>query len=206
VISFMRMAGIPLVAIASLLLIARISDLFGVLISGPSADLLHRKRAAAVAIILTVALSYPYARAIIERQMLRIAVLQCLITLFGMGIMHGLAPVLASESFPTRFRYSGAGIAYGMSTIIGGMVAPPLLTVLIGADVAQKWFYIPAVYAAYGLVALIALAFLRETANVELQTLDSVDSATTNIAVAVSGASPLPSVRLNGRRDSHSLN
>lgn len=177
IISFMKMAGIPLATTAMLLLIARISDLFGVVASGPGADLLHRKRAAAIAIVLTVVLSYPYAHAIVERQLFRIAVLQCLITLFGMGIMHGLAPVLAAESFPTKYRYSGAGIAYGMSTIVGGMIAPPMLTVLVGTDVAHKWVYIPVVYAVYGVIALVALRFLRETAHLDLQTLDAAESA-----------------------------
>src|ERR1051326_5916974 len=102
VISFMKLAGIPLATIATVLLIARISDLFGVLVSGTGADLLHRKNTARIAILITVALAYPYARAIVERQVVRVAVLQCLITLFGMGIMHGLAPVLAAESFPTK--------------------------------------------------------------------------------------------------------
>ena len=182
VISFMKLAGIPLATTAVLLLIARVSDLFGVIASGPGADLLHRKTTAAIAIAVTVALSYPYARAIVERQLFRIALLQCLITLFGMGIMHGLAPVLATEAFPTKFRYSGAGIAYGMSTIVGGMIAPPLLTVLIGTDVAQKWFYIPLVYAVYGCIAMVALLFLRETANLDLHQLDLDDSGTANIA------------------------
>jgi MFS family permease len=175
VISFMKLAGIPLATIATVLLIARISDLFGVLVSGPGADLLHRKNTARIAILITVALAYPYARAIVERQVVRVAVLQCLITLFGMGIMHGLAPVLAAESFPTKFRYSGAGIAYGMSTIVGGMIAPPLLTILIGSDVARQWFYIPVVYGVYGVIALIALAFLRETAEADLHALDLPD-------------------------------
>lgn len=176
IISFMKMAGIPLATTATLLLLARISDVLGVILSGPGADLLHRKKTAGIAIALTVALSYPFARAIAERQILRIAVLQCLITLFGMGIMHGLAPILAAEAFPTKFRYSGAGISYGMSTIVGGMIAPPLLTVLVGTDVARKWFYIPVVYAIYGTVALFALAFMRETAAVDLREMDSGDS------------------------------
>jgi hypothetical protein len=33
---------------------------------------------------------------------------------------------IASESFPTRFRYSGSGIAYSLSAILGGMIAPVL--------------------------------------------------------------------------------
>jgi MFS family permease len=90
------------------------------------------------------------------------------------GVLHGLAPILTSEAFPTKYRYSGAGIAYSLSAIIGGMCAPPLLAGLIGENVAEKWFYVPVVYGLYALVAFIALFFLPETRDVAL---DEVDAA-----------------------------
>ena len=57
-----------------------------------------------------------------------VAFSECLIVLFGMGLLHGLVPILTSETFPTRFRYSGTGISYGLSGILAGMIAPPLLS------------------------------------------------------------------------------
>ena len=76
-------------------------------------------------------------------------ILQFLVTFFGIGLLHGLAPILTAESFPTKFRYSGTGISYSISAIMGGMVAPSLLAGLIGRDVVHKWFYVPVVYAVY---------------------------------------------------------
>lgn len=69
--------------------------------------------------------------------------LQFLITFFGTGLLHGLAPILTSETFPTKFQYSGTGISFALAGILGGMIAPPLLARLIGQDVLQKWHYSP---------------------------------------------------------------
>jgi MFS family permease len=102
-----------------------------------------------------------------------VGVLQCLIALFGMGWLHGLVPILTSETFPTRFRYSGAGIFYGLSGILAGMIAPPLLASWIGPDVAHHWHYLPLVYTVYGSAATSALLFIRQTHDVRLEDLDT---------------------------------
>ena len=140
VISFMGFAGISLSSTATLLLIGRVGDMLGVILSGPFADRLKRRGVAYIAIAVTTLLSYPYALAIINKRILLVAVLQFLIAFCGIGILHGLAPILTSESFPTRLRYSGTGISYNLSAIVGGMIAPSLLAGLIGRDVAQNWY------------------------------------------------------------------
>ena len=87
-------------------------------------------------------------------------------------MLHGLAPILTSESFPTKYRYSGTGISYSLSAILGGMIAPSLLAGLIGQDVARNWYYVPVVYGLYAVVAMVALLFIRETRDVPLKSLD----------------------------------
>jgi MFS family permease len=86
--------------------------------------------------------------------------------------MHGLTPILTSETFPTKFRYSGSGISFGIAGVLGGMVAPSLLAKLIGADVFHKWYYVPLIYVIYGTAAMIALLFLRETRDIRFEDLD----------------------------------
>ncbi len=175
VISFMKFAGIPLATTASLLLFARFADVLGVFLSGPCADILKRKRAAYIAIALTTVLSYPFVHAILGKHIVAMAALQFLITFFGIGVLHGLAPILTAESFPTKFRYSGTGISYALSAIFGGMIAPSLLAGLIGRDVAHKWYYVPIVYTVYCAVAMLALLFIRETRDVKLEELDQAE-------------------------------
>ena len=175
IISFMNSAGVPLTTTATLLLIGRIGDALGIIISGPSANLIKRKGVAYLAMALTTLLSYPFVLAILGKQIAVMAVLQFLITFIGVGLLHGLAPILTTESFPTRFRYSGAGIAFNLSALFGGMIAPSLLAGLIGKDVAGKWYYVTIVYAVYCAVGMLALAFISETRDVDLEHLDDTE-------------------------------
>ncbi|MCE4226113.1 MHS family MFS transporter [Methylobacterium sp. C25] len=172
-ISFMKSAGIPLATTAVIIFVARIGDVLGVLVSGPAADFMKRKQVTFLAIAITAALSYPYTLAILHKQVELTLVLQFLITLTGVGVLHGLAPILTSEAFPTKYRYSGAGISYSLSAIFGGMCAPPLLAGLIGENVAEKWFYVPVVYGLYALVAFVALYFIPESRDLALDDLDA---------------------------------
>ena len=187
-ISFMQFADIPLATTAMIIFLSRIADVAGVILSGPFADLCKRKVVAYVALGVTTILSYPFVLAILGKHIRLVFVLQFLIVLLGMGVMHGLTPILTSETFPTKFRYSGSGISFGLAGVLGGMVAPSLLAKLIGADVLHKWYYVPLVYAVYGIAAMIALLFLRETRNINFEDLDNsasnVIAARFSIAVA----------------------
>jgi MFS transporter, MHS family, shikimate and dehydroshikimate transport protein len=178
IISFMNFAGIPLATTAMLLLVGRIGDAAGIIISGPTANLLKRRGVAFVAMALTTALSLPFVLAILSGRVVIIAVLQFFITFLGVGVLHGLAPILTSESFPTKFRYSGAGIAFNLSAIFGGMIAPSLLAALIGADVGRLWYYVPIVYAIYCAIGMLALAFIGETRDVDIEGLDGLQTST----------------------------
>jgi MFS transporter, MHS family, shikimate and dehydroshikimate transport protein len=173
IVSFMNLAGIPLATAAIIIFISRFADITGVLFSGPLADLWKRRGLACFAIAMTTLISYPLALAIVGRHIVLTGVLLCLIVLFGMGLLHGLVPILTSETFPTKFRYSGAGISYGLSGIFAGTIAPPLLAKLIGPDVTHHWHYLPSFYAVYGIAAILALVFIRETRDVKLEDLDA---------------------------------
>jgi MFS family permease len=176
IVSFMHLAGIPLATAAIIIFLSRFADVTGVLLSGPLADICKRRRLACFAIGATTLISYPFALAIVGRHVVLVAILMCLIVLFGMGLLHGLVPILTSETFPTRFRYSGTGISYGLSGILAGMIAPPLLARLIGQDVAHHWHYLPLAYAVYGAAAMLALLFIRETRDIRLEDLDNSET------------------------------
>jgi MFS family permease len=184
IISFMNFAGIPLATTAMLLLVGRVGDAAGIIISGPAANLLRRRGVALIAMALTTALSLPFVLAILSGRVVMIALLQFFITFLGVGVLHGLAPILTSESFPTKFRYSGGGIAFNLSAIFGGMIAPSLLAGLIGTEVARRWFYVPVVYAIYCAVGMLAVAFITETRDVELEELDGLKSTTDGVRVS----------------------
>jgi MFS transporter, MHS family, shikimate and dehydroshikimate transport protein len=174
-VSFMSFAGISLATAGTIILISRIGDILGVLLSGPLADFFKRRTVAYFAIGVTSLLSYPFVLAILGRRIVLVTVLQFLIVLFGVGLLHGLAPILTAETFPTRFRYSGAGISFSLAGILGGTIAPLLLVTLVGRNVHDNWYYIPIVYAGYGAAAMLALIFIRETRDLRLEDLDRAE-------------------------------
>jgi MFS family permease len=173
IVSFMQFAGIPLAAAGTIIFISRIGDFLGVLLSGPLADFCRRRIVAYFAIGLTTLLSYPFVLAIIGRHILPAMIMQFFMVLLGLGLLHGLAPILTSESFPTKFRYSGSGISFNLAGILGGMVAPPLLARLIGQNVGAAWYYVPLIYFVYCAAAMLALLFIRETRDLKLEDLDA---------------------------------
>lgn len=172
ILSFMDAAGIALAATAGIILVGRVGDVIGIVAAGPLSDLLKRKGVAYVAVIVTTLLSIPLTLAILDKNLVLTAILQVLTMLFGVGLLHGLAPVLTAEAFPTRYRYSGAGISYNISAVLGGALAPPLLAGLIGDDATGRWFFIPIAYGIYAVVAIGSLMFVRETRDVRLEDLD----------------------------------
>jgi MFS family permease len=176
-VSFMRFAGIPLATTAAIMIVGRVGSLLGILASGPTADLCKRRVTAYIAIGLTTLLSYPLALAVLNKRIALVTLLEILVHFINVGILLGLAPILTSESFPTKFRYSGTGISFNFAGVLGGMIAPSLLAGLIGQDVFHKWYYIPIVYGFYCAVAMLALLFIRETRDLKLEDLDQAKPA-----------------------------
>ena len=176
-LSFMRFAGIPLATTAAIMIVGRVGSLLGILASGPTADFCKRIVTAYIAIGLTTLLSYPLALAVLSKRIALVTLLEILVHFINVGILLGLAPILTSESFPTKFRYSGTGISYSFAGILGGMIAPSLLAGLIGHDVFHKWYYVPIIYGVYCAVAMIALRFIWETRDLKFEDLDRADRA-----------------------------
>lgn len=82
------------------------------------------------------------------------------------GAMYGPQAAMISELFPTRIRYSGASIAYQLTSIFAGSLAP-----LIALGLYQSYgsalpvaIYVGVACAISGVTALLA----RETRGVEL--------------------------------------
>jgi metabolite-proton symporter len=82
------------------------------------------------------------------------------------GAMYGPQAAMIAELFPTRIRYSGASIAYQLTAIVGGSLAP-----IIGVWLYREYdsalpvaIYVGAACAISGLSALLA----KETKGLEL--------------------------------------
>ena len=89
-------------------------------------------------------------------------------SLLGMGLIglvYGPLGTQLSEQFPTTVRYSGTAITYNLGGIVGASLAPYAATWLAQHHglVAVGWYL-----AASGVAALVGIALVRETKEVEL--------------------------------------
>ena len=82
------------------------------------------------------------------------------------GTMYGPQAAFIAELFPTRYRYSGASIAYQLTSIAAGSLAPIVATAIYRAYDGAFWIavYVAAACLVSGITALLA----RETKGVEL--------------------------------------
>lgn len=148
-----------------LLLMAAIVE-FAVLIMATSvlADKVGRKKVlmtASVALIV-FSLVFPY---FLEGQHNMVGMLLFLgLGFVVMGTLYGPVGAVLPELFPTKVRYSGAGITYNLAAVVGAAVAPTITTWLIaafGLHYAGMYMFVLAV------VSVVAWVLTPETKNVD---------------------------------------
>lgn len=82
------------------------------------------------------------------------------IGMFLMGMIFGPMSAILPELFPTSVRYTGSGISYNVSSILGAAVAPFIATALAASHgVMSVGWYLTAV----SVVSLIAIVVTKET-------------------------------------------
>jgi len=172
-VSYMDIAGYSLVLIAFVVGIGRLYDFAGLAVNGWFSRVFKRRTTGIIFLAIPTVMSYPYVLSILSKNIPLVLITELLLVVFGVGAMHAFAPVLASEQFPTKYRYSGSGLAYEISAMIGGMFTPAILSELIGKDVATRYYYIPAFYVIYFVIGLFGILLLKETKDISLEALDA---------------------------------
>ena len=95
------------------------------------------------------------------------AVIAVTIALLLHGAMYGPQAAFIAELFPTRIRYSGASIAYQLTSIVAGSLAPIIALALYQQEKSATpvAIYVAIACAVSGVAALLA----RETRGVRLE-------------------------------------
>ena len=148
-----------------LLLMAAIVE-FAVLIMTTSvlADKVGRKKVLMTSSVALVVFSlvFPY---FLEGQHNMVGMLLFLgLGFVVMGTLYGPVGAVLPELFPTKVRYSGAGITYNLAAVVGAAVAPTITTWLIatfGLHYAGMYMFVLAV------VSVVAWALTPETKDVD---------------------------------------
>ncbi|QCU79081.1 MFS transporter [Citricoccus sp. SGAir0253] len=102
-------------------------------------------------------------------------------TLVVAGLSFGAAGSFLPELFETRYRYTGAGLAYSLAGILGGALPPLAAAGLLAAFGGGA---VGLMLTGIALVSVLVLALLRETRGADL--------ADAGPAAAAPGAAPAP--------------
>jgi metabolite-proton symporter len=97
--------------------------------------------------------------------------LALVVTMVGVGLIYGPVGSYVPELFATRYRYTGAGVAYSLAGILGGSI-PPVVAATLATNfgIASIGIYL----ASMGLLSLVCVALLSET---RARALDEVGAA-----------------------------
>lgn len=92
-----------------------------------------------------------------------------------MGMTFGPMGALLPELFPTSVRYTGSGISYNVSSILGAAVAPFIAVALWEAGDGSPWL-VGVYLSSMALLTLVALLIGRETKDVGLEEGEAVET------------------------------
>ena len=85
-----------------------------------------------------------------------------------MGFTFGPMGALLPELFPTNVRYTGSGVSYNVSSILGAAVAPFIAVALWTAGGGSP-FWVGVYLAGAGALTLVALLLSKETKDVDME-------------------------------------
>lgn len=102
-----------------------------------------------------------------------------------MGMTFGPMGALLPELFPTSVRYTGSGIAYNVSSILGAAVAPFIAVALWKAGDGSPWL-VGVYLSVMALLTLVALVLGKETKNVSFDEDETPAAAPENVASTAS--------------------
>jgi metabolite-proton symporter len=133
--------------------------LFFVPFFGHLSDRIGRKRMYMIGAACTFVWAIPYFQ-LLDHGTATIVALTIVVSLIPHNMQYGPQAALIAETFPTRLRYSGAGIGYQLASVVAGGPAPLLATWLL--HTFNSSLPIALYIMAGALVTLIATALLPQ--------------------------------------------
>lgn len=133
------------------------------------ADKFGRKLIIILVNMITIPISVAYPLMLLSKNSFMVFIGQALPYGIVQTGVYATTAAFLPEQFPTRYRYSGSGLALNIGAIMGGGIAPILVATLVGTAYAERWWAISLVLVTYAVAALLATLPLKETAREKLR-------------------------------------
>ena len=151
-------------------LIAAAFMLVFMIIGSLLADIINRRTILLIAAIVFLVFAIPYFYLINTGSFLLATIAEIIGFGFVFGFGYGAIPTFYTESFPTRYRASGANAAYQIAQIYGGGLIPILAGVILRAyGIKEAYVYIGGMVMIYAVLAILAILVTPETKGINLE-------------------------------------
>jgi len=151
-------------------LIAAAFMLFFMIVGSMLADIINRRTILLIAAAVLLGSAIPYFHLVGTGSFVRATVAEIIGFGFVFGFGYGAIPAFYTESFPTRYRASGASAGYQISQVYGGGLIPILAGLLLKFyGIHHAYIYIGLMVMVYAVLAILAIAGTPETKRISLE-------------------------------------
>lgn len=134
------------------------------------ADLIGRRMILLLAAVVFLVFAIPYFYLVNTGSFLLATIGEVVGFGFVFGFGYGAIPAFYTESFPTRYRASGASAAYQIAQVYGGGLIPILAGVILkGVGIHSAYLYIGALVMVYAVLAILAILATPESKRTDLE-------------------------------------
>ena len=169
--SYMKAVGFTGEAPETIGLIAAAFMLVFMIIGSLLADLINRRTILLIAAVVFLVFAIPYFSLVNTGSFILATVAEIIGFGFVFGFGYGAIPTFYTENFPTRYRASGASLAYQISQVYGGGLIPIVAGLILRAyGVHEAYIYIGLLVMVYAVMAIIAILRTPETKGANLET------------------------------------